>query len=120
MKVIEAKSAPLYHGTGYKDSISNKPWGSVDKDELLQAVIDKPSLAKKVYMKIEPNWQEDPKNRLSYPIADKNGTVYRYGLSSALAYAKANNEKEVVNKVEKLYKQYGIDERCVIEAIVEE
>lgn len=100
--------------------ISDKPWGSVDKDELLQAVLDKPSLAKKVYMKIEPNWQEDPKSRLSYPVADKNGTVYRYGLASALTYAKANNETEVIKKVEKMYKQYGIDERCIIEAIVEE
>ena len=104
--------------------ISDKPWGDVDKSELLKAVIDKPSLAKKIYLKIEPNWQEKPSERLSYPIADKNGTVYRYGLASAMTYAKANNETEVINKLKKLYKEYGIEEetsmRPVIEAVINE
>lgn len=103
--------------------LSNKPWGSVDKTELLKYVINHPEKAKDVYIKIGKNWQEDPYNRLSYPIADKNGTVYRYGLSSALAYAKANNETEVVSKVKKLYKKFGIDEqaeRKIIEAYISE
>ena len=87
--------------------LSNKPWGNVDKTELLKAVIDNPSLAKKVYLKIEPNWKENPLERLKYPIADKNGTIYRYALSTALTYAKANHETDVISKVKKLYKKYG-------------
>lgn len=115
-RVIESS---IYESKG----LSEKPWGDVDKSELLKAVIDKPSLAKKIYLKIEPNWQEKPSERLSYPIADKNGTVYRYALSSAMTYAKANNETEVINKLKKLYKQYGIDEGSdmkVVEAVVNE
>ena len=34
----------------------------------------------------------------------------RYGLASALGYAKKNNEDEVVTKVEKLYKELGIED----------
>lgn len=108
----------------FEDKLSYKPWGDVDKSELIKFVIDNPDKAKDIFLKIDKNWQEDPYNRLSYPIADKNGTVYRYGLSSALAYAKANNETEVINKVEKLYKEYNIQEETdmikVIEAVVSE
>ena len=103
-KVIEAKDF-IYESGG----LSEKPWGEVDKSELLKAVIKEPSLAKKIYLKIEPNWQEKPSERLSYPIADKNGTIYRYALSTALTYAKANNETEVINKINKLYKKFGLN-----------
>lgn len=92
------------------NKLSEKPWGDVDKDELLQFVINHPEKADKIYLKIEKDWQDNPREKLSYPIADKNGTVYRYGLSSALTYAKANNETEVVKKVKALYKKYGINE----------
>lgn len=105
--------------------LSNKPWGDVDKDKLLKYVIKHPNKAKDIYLKIEPNWEEDPSSRLSYPIANKNGTIYRYALSSALTYAKANNETEVINKLKKLYKQYGLEEefsmsntRKVIESVI--
>ena len=92
------------------NKLSEKPWGDVDKDELLKFVINHPKMADKIYLKIEKDWQDNPREKLSYPIADKNGTVYRYGLSSALTYAKANNETEVVKKVKALYKKYGINE----------
>ena len=120
MKVVEASVESIYETKG----LSDKPWGDVDKSELLKAVMDKPSLAKKIYLKVEPDWQEKPSERLSYPIADKSGTVYRYGLASAMTYAKANNETEVINKLKKLYKEYGIEEetsmRPVIEAVINE
>jgi len=108
MKIIEAK-------------LSNKPWGDVDKDDLLKYVVNNPDKAKDIYLKIEPNWEEDPSKRLSYPIADKTGTIYRYGLSTALAYAKANNETEVIDKLNKLYKKYNLSEEKnmkVIEAVI--
>ena len=34
----------------------------------------------------------------------------RYALSSALAYAKQENETSVINKVEKLYKKFNLDD----------
>ena len=98
------------------NKLSEKPWGDVDKDELLKFVINHPKMADKIYLKIEKDWQDNPRERLSYPIADKNGTVYRYVLSSALTYAKANNETEVVKKVKDLYKKYNISEElCIME-----
>lgn len=96
------------------NKLSEKPWGDVDKDELLKFVINHPKMADKIYLKIEKDWQDNPREKLSYPIADKNGTVYRYGLSSALTYAKANNETEVVKKVKALYKKFSIDEERII------
>ena len=108
MKIIEAF---IYES----NNLSNSPWGAVNKKELMQYVIQHPNLADKIYIKIEKNWQEDPKNRLKYPIADKHGNIYRYGLSTALAYAKANNETEVIKKINKLYKKFGINEAYQID-----
>lgn len=98
------------------NKLSEKPWGDVDKDELLKFVINHPKMADKIYLKIEKDWQDNPREKLSYPIADKNCTVYRYGLSSALTYAKANNETEVIKKVKALYKKYNImEDLCIME-----
>ena len=102
-KIIEAVSKSS--GLCYDD------WGSVDKDELKNFVVskDSDSVAKKIFLKVDSDWREHPDYGLSYPIADKKGNIYRYGLSSAKTYAEANNERGVLNKLKKLYKEFNLE-----------
>lgn len=99
-----------------KESISTKPWGEVDKTDLRNKIMqasNKEELVKACYMIVEDGWEDAPSEHLKYPVMCFNGDklVYnRYGLSSALAYAKQENEKSVINKVEAIYKKLDLDD----------
>ena len=99
-----------------KESMSTKPWGEVDKTELRNKIMEannKSSLVKDCYMLVEDGWEDAPSEHLKYPVMCFEGDtlVYnRYGLSSALAYAKQENETSVINKVEAIYKKLDIDD----------
>ena len=99
-----------------KEAMSTKPWGEIDKTELRNKIMDadnKASLIKDCYMLVEDGWEDAPSEHLKYPVMCFEGDtlVYnRYGLSSALAYAKQENETTVINKVEAIYKKLDIDD----------
>ena len=99
-----------------KEAMSTKPWGEVDKTELRNKIMEadnKSSLVKDCYMLVEDGWEDAPSEHLKYPVMcfEGNTLVYnRYGLSSALAYAKQENETSVINKVEAIYKKLDIDD----------
>lgn len=99
-----------------KEAVSDTSWGSVNKTELRKKVLDAKnykSLVKDVYLVVEEGWEDAPSSKLKYPVMEiKDGkAVYnRYGLASALAYAKQNNETAVVTKVESLYKKLDIED----------
>lgn len=99
-----------------KEAVSTKPWGEVDKTELRNKIMEadnKSSLVKDCYMLVEDGWEDAPSEHLKYPVMCFEGDtlVYnRYGLSSALAYAKQENETSVINKVEAIYKKLDIDD----------
>lgn len=99
-----------------KESISTKPWGEVDKTELRNKIMEasnKSSLVKEVYMLVEDGWEDAPSEHLKYPVMCFEGDklVYnRYGLASALAYAKQENKKSVINKIEAIYKKLDLDD----------
>lgn len=99
-----------------KDALSNRAWGSVNKGALRDAVLkasNYKSLVKDVYMLVEAGWEDAPSQHLKYPVMEISGgkLVYnRGGLSSALGYAKKENETEVVSKVNKIYKSLGLNE----------
>lgn len=100
-----------------KEAMSDKAWGDVDKTELRYKVLNAKNykeLVKEVYALVEEGWEDAPSEKLKYPIMLIEGdtAVYaRYGLASALAYAKAENETSVVDKVEKLYRTINIKEK---------
>ena len=74
--------------------------------------INKATLVKAVYALVEDGWEEAPSEHLKYPIMQLVGDTFYYNrgaLASALAYAKKENEQEVINKVEKLYKKFKLD-----------
>ena len=98
-----------------KEAISEKAWGEVDKTDLRNKIMDaknKNSLVKSVYMLVEEGWEDAPSERLKYPVMCFEGDklVYnRYGLASALAYARQENETAVINKIERIYKKLDIN-----------
>lgn len=98
-----------------KDALSETAWGDVDKSALrdkIMAASNRASLVKAAYMLVEDGWEDAPSEHLKYPVMEIKGDtlVYnRYGLASALAYAKQEGESAVVKKIEKIYKSLGLE-----------
>lgn len=99
-----------------KEAMSDADWGDVDKAALRDKIMDasnRDDLVKATYMLIEDGWQDAPSEHLKYPVMAFDGDTlvyYRKALSSALAYAKQEDETAVVNKVEKIYKKLDLDD----------
>ena len=123
MKDFSLFSKKEKYGTGKslkvdksKNSASNDDWGNVDKTKLRNDVLEAKNyktIVKDVYLKVEDGWEDAPSEHLKYPVMQiKNNTlVYNLNaLSSALGYAKKENENEVIKKVESIRKKMGIDE----------
>lgn len=99
-----------------KTELKETPWGDVDKTDMrnkIMKAINKATLVQSVYALVENGWQDAPSEHLKYPIMQLVGDTFyynRYALSSALAYAKQENETTVIKKIEKLYKKFNLDE----------
>lgn len=98
-----------------KTELKDTPWGDVDKVEMRNKIMEasnKATLVKFVYMLVEDGWENAPSEHLKYPVAQLiDDTFYynRYGLASALAYAKQENEDAVVAKIEEIYDKFDLD-----------
>lgn len=97
-------------------SLSNDDWSNIDKTELRNKILNasnKNSLVKSVYLKIENNWETAPSEKLKYPVMQLKGDKFVYN-RSALANAKARatqqNETDVLNKINSIYKSLNIKE----------
>lgn len=99
-----------------KEKLSEDDWSDIDKTELRNKIMDaknRDELVKAVYLDVRDNWEEAPSEGLKFPVMQLKGDTFMYNrraLSSALTYAKANDEQAVVDKVEKIYKELGLDE----------
>lgn len=99
-----------------KESMSNADWSEVDKAALrdkIMAASNRAKLVKDVYLLVEDGWEDAPSEHLKYPCMELKGDTFVYNrkaLASALAYAKQNDERAVVNKVEKIYKKLDLDD----------
>lgn len=95
-----------------KEDIYEGEWdGQKAKQDLVKEKNFK-SLAPKVCMKLEEGWEDREVTKLGYPVMmlyDGKWVYSRQGLTSALGYAKKENETSVVNKIEKIYKNLGLD-----------
>ena len=95
-----------------KEAMYDGEWdGQKAKQELVKEKNFK-TLAPKVCMKLEPGWEDREVTKLGYPVMMLHDGKWVYstkGLASALGYAKKENETEVINKVEKIYKKLGLD-----------
>lgn len=96
------------------EELKDTPWGGVDKTKLRNTIMDadnKSTLVHKVYALVESGWEEAPSEKLKYPLMQLVGDTFYYNrgaLSSALGYAKAQNESSVVSKVESIYKKFNL------------
>lgn len=96
-----------------KDSVYEGEWdGQKAKQDLIKEKNFK-TLAPKVCMKLESGWEDREITKLGYPVMMLHDGKWVYstkGLASALGYAKKENETEVVNKIEKIYKKLGLNQ----------
>lgn len=94
--------------------LKDTPWGEIDKTDIRDKIMNaenRDELVKVVYGVVEDGWQEAPSEHLKYPLMQLVGDTFYYNrnaLSSALTYAKQNDEQEVIDKVEKLYKDFDL------------
>lgn len=99
-----------------KEAMSTADWGGYDKaamrDKIMEAK-NRDTLVKSVYLLVEDGWKDAPSEHLKYPVMMLDGDKFIYNrnaLSSALAYAKQNDESEVVNKIKAIYKKLDLDD----------
>nr|DAO56704.1 MAG TPA: hypothetical protein [Caudoviricetes sp.] len=99
-----------------KEAMSTADWGDYDKISMRDKIMDaknRDTLVKSVYLLVEDGWKDAPSEHLKYPCMELNGDTFVYNrnaLSSALAYAKQNDETEVVNKIKAIYKKLDLDD----------
>lgn len=99
-----------------KEAMSTADWGNYDKAAMRDKIMDaknRDALVKSVYLLVEDGWKDAPSEHLKYPVMMLDGDTFIYNrnaLSAALAYAKQNDETEVVNKIEAIYKKLDLDD----------
>ena len=99
-----------------KEAMSTADWGNYDKVTMRDKIMDaknRDTLVKSVYLLVEDGWKDAPSEHLKYPVMMLDGDTFIYNrnaLSAALAYAKQNDETEVVNKIKAIYKKLDLDD----------
>ena len=90
--------------------------GEWDGDEAKKNLVKEKNyktLALKVCLRLEEGWEDREVTKLGYPVMGLYDGEWRYStkaLSSALSYAKQNDETDVVNKIEAIYKKLDLDD----------
>ena len=96
-----------------KDAVYTGEWdGNKAKQDLIKEKNYK-SLAPKVCLNLEEGWEGREVTKLGYPVMGLFDGEWRYStraLASALAYAKQNNEQEVLNKLKEIYDELDLNE----------
>ena len=96
-----------------KDAVYTGEWDGDEAKKNLVKEKNYKTLAPKVCLRLEEGWEDREVTKLGYPVMGLYDGEWRYStkaLSSALAYAKQNNETEVVNKIEAIYKKLDLDD----------
>ena len=96
-----------------KDAVYTGEWDGDEAKKNLVKEKNYKTLAPKVCLKLEEGWEDREGTKLGYPVMGLYDGEWRYStkaLSSSLAYAKQNDETEVVNKIEAIYKKLDLDD----------
>ena len=96
-----------------KDAVYTGEWDGDEAKTNLVKEKNYKTLAPKVCLKLEEGWEDREVTKLGYPVMGLYDGKWRYStkaLSSALAYAKQNDETEVVNKIKAIYKKLDLDD----------
>ncbi len=95
-----------------KEALYEGEWDSQKAKQDLAKEKNFKSLAPKVCMKLEEGWEDREVTKLGYPVMMLRDGKWVYsmkGLSSALGYAKKEDETSIINKIEKIYKKLGLE-----------
>lgn len=96
-----------------KNAVYTGEWdGNKAKQDLIKEKNYK-SLAPKVCLNLEEGWEGREVTKLGYPVMGLFDGEWRYStraLASALAYAKQNDEQEVLNKLKEIYDELDLNE----------
>lgn len=96
-----------------KDAVYTGEWdGNKAKQDLIKERNYK-SLAPKVCLNLEEGWEGREVTKLGYPVMGLFDGEWRYStraIASALAYAKQNDEQEVLNKLKEIYDELDLNE----------
>ena len=96
-----------------KDVVYTGEWdGNKAKQDLIKEKNYK-SLAPKACLNLEEGWEGREVTKLGYPVMGLFDGEWRYStraLASALAYAKQNDEQEVLNKLKEIYDKLDLNE----------
>ncbi len=96
-----------------KDAVYTGEWDGDEAKKNLVKEKNYKTLAPKVCLRLEEGWEDREVTKLGYPVMGLYDGEWRYStkaLSSALAYAKQNDETEVVNKIEAIYKKLDLED----------
>ena len=96
-----------------KDAVYTGEWDGDEAKKNLVKEKNYKTLAPKVCLRLEEGWEDREVTKLGYPVMGLYDGEWRYStkaLSSSLAYAKQNDETEVVNKIEAIYKKLDLDD----------
>lgn len=96
-----------------KDAVYTGEWDGDEAKKNLVKEKNYKTLAPKVCLRLEEGWEDREVTKLGYPVMGLYDGKWRYStnaLSSALAYAKQNDETEVVNKIKAIYKKLDLDD----------
>ena len=96
-----------------KDAVYTGEWDGDEAKKNLVKEKNYKTLAPKVCLRLEEGWEDREVTKLGYPVMGLYDGEWRYStnaLSSALAYAKQNDETEVVNKIKAIYKKLDLND----------
>lgn len=96
-----------------KDAVYTGEWDGDEAKKNLVKEKNYKTLAPNVCLRLEEGWEDREVTKLGYPVMGLYDGEWRYStkaLSSALAYAKQNDETEVVNKIKAIYKKLDLDD----------
>lgn len=102
-----------HHINTSKDAVYTGEWDGNEAKKNLVKEKNYKTLAPKVCLRLEEGWEDREVTKLGYPVMGLYDGEWRYStkaLSSALAYAKQNDETEVVNKIKAIYKKLDLDD----------
>lgn len=100
-----------------KEKLSEEPWGAVDKGKIRKEVANaknRDEVAPKIFLDLREGWKDGKLGAYKYPVMEEIDGEYVYNreaLASAKAYATKNDEKEVLDKLEKIYKALDLDDK---------
>lgn len=98
-----------------KDAVSTTPWADVDKFELCQYGIKADNykdVAPDMFLSLKEGWEDGVEGSLRYPVMCVENDVVVYNkeaLDVAMAYAKKNNDDEMVQKITEIYQQLDLE-----------